>query len=134
MAMATQQKTLVQQKVAVQVKLMMENESLWAALLIFLGALFLLNTFPFYPIYLTFILAIVCGGVAYKVPWAGTGLSMVVTFPAVAYQSPLFAWVFAILLSGTCTFTFCVSWNSPWFVFWMVYHSWNACSFISFRI
>ncbi len=101
MAMATQQKTLVQQKVAVQVKLMMENESLWAALLIFLGALFLLNTFPFYPIYLTFILAIVCGGVAYKVPWAGTGLSMVLTFPAVAYQSPLFAWVFAILLSAT---------------------------------
>ncbi|MFH2106017.1 MAG: AAA family ATPase [Candidatus Micrarchaeota archaeon] len=99
--MATQQTSLAHQKVRAYLKMIQDNEEFWNSMLVFLGTLFLFNTFTFYPNPLNIILAIICGAVAYKVPWAGTGLGMVLAFPAVAYQSAPLAWLFTLLISLT---------------------------------
>lgn len=81
-----------------------ENEALWPALLVFLGALFLLNLFYFYPIWLTFILAALCGALAYYMPdkpFIGTILGVILAFPAIAYQAPIFAWLYTLIVSLT---------------------------------
>src|SRR3989344_4104715 len=96
---ALQQKTMASQKVAAYLKLAQENEGLWNAVLIFLGTLFLLGAIPFYPLYVVPLLALVCGAVGFRLPWAGTLLSMLLAFPAMAYQSAIFAWIFIFLLA-----------------------------------
>ncbi len=81
-----------------------ENEALWPALLVFLGALFMLNLFYFYPLWLTFILAALCGALAYYMPdkpFIGTILGVILAFPAIAYQAPIFAWLFTLIVSLT---------------------------------
>jgi len=93
------QKSLATQKVKAYVKLAQESEGLWQLILVFLGALFLLGAIPFYPIFLVPVLALICGVVAYKIPYAGTLLSMLFAFPAVAYQSPVFGWFFIIIIA-----------------------------------
>lgn len=93
------QRSLGRQKVAAYLRLMQENDSLWNGLLVFLGALFLLGTIPFYPLYLVPILALACGIVGYRIPWAGMILGMILAVPAVAYQSPLLGWIYLIILA-----------------------------------
>ncbi len=90
---------LAQQKVAAYVKLLQKDDHAWNALIVFLGALFLLGAIPFYPIYLVPVLAIISAAASYKVPWLGTLLSMVFAFPAAAYQNAAFGWLFLILIA-----------------------------------
>ena len=94
-----QGKSLTEQKVSAYLRMMQENEGMWHSLIVFLGALFLLAAIPFYPVYLVFILAAVCGFVGYKMPWFGTLLSMLFAFPAVAYQSTVFGLIFTLLIA-----------------------------------
>jgi SpoVK/Ycf46/Vps4 family AAA+-type ATPase/intein/homing endonuclease len=94
-------KSLSQQKVATYLKLAQDNEGLWKAVLVFLGSLFILGAFPFYPAPLIFFLALVCAGIAYKYPPAGTLASILLVFPAVAYQSPLLGWIFLLIIAIT---------------------------------
>ncbi len=93
------QKSLAGQKVKAYLKLAQESEGVWASVVIFLGALFLLGAIPFYPVYLVPILAAVCGVVAYKHPAFGMLLSFLLAFPAVSYQSAIFGWVFALVIA-----------------------------------
>ncbi|MFA6530254.1 MAG: AAA family ATPase [Candidatus Micrarchaeia archaeon] len=94
-------KTLNQQKVGTYLKLLQDNEKFWKSFIVFLGALFILGTFPFYPIYMIPILAFICGGIAYKMPHIGTLLSVLLVFPAVAYQSAIFGWLFLLVIAIT---------------------------------
>jgi len=93
------QKSLATQKVAAYMRLAQESEEFWQLIIIFLGALFLLGAIPFYPVYIIPILALICGIVGYRVPWAGTLLGMLFALPAVAYQSPVFGWVFLMIIA-----------------------------------
>jgi SpoVK/Ycf46/Vps4 family AAA+-type ATPase len=90
---------MAQQKVMAYLRIAQENEGLWSALLVSLGALFLLGAIPFYPVYIVPALALVCGAIAYKRPDIGVALGVVFAFPAVAYQSGIFGWVFIIVLA-----------------------------------
>jgi len=86
------------------------DENLWAALLVALGALFLLLSFPFYPTLLVPFLAISVGVIAYKSPRFGTLIGILLAFPAIAYQSPVFAWVYVLIVAITL-FEFLTSWS-----------------------
>ncbi|MCX8175023.1 MAG: AAA family ATPase [Candidatus Micrarchaeota archaeon] len=87
------------QKMLATVQMLRTDESLGGAILVFLGTLSLLLSFPFYPIYLSPILAGICGAVAYRQPPLGTIIGMFFAFPAIAYQAPVLAWVFTIVLA-----------------------------------
>jgi len=95
----TATRSLSGQKVAAYARLVQENEKLWWSLLVFLGALFLLGSVPFYPIYLVPLLAFICGFIAYRKPPIGVILGFVFALPAVAFQSPVFGWVFLMLFA-----------------------------------
>jgi SpoVK/Ycf46/Vps4 family AAA+-type ATPase len=89
------------QRLRATFRTLQENTDLGDAIIIFFGALFLLSVFRFYPIFLLPVLALVCAVAGYKAPWAGTLLAMLFTFPAIAYQSPVLAWVFTLAISIT---------------------------------
>jgi SpoVK/Ycf46/Vps4 family AAA+-type ATPase len=95
------QKSLATQKVAAYFRLAQESEKFWASLIVFFGALFLISAFPLYPFYVVVILALICGYAAYHTPWMGTMLSMLFVFPAVAYQAPVLALIFVLLIALT---------------------------------
>ena len=65
------QQSMAGQKVAAYLSMAQKSETLWSAVLVFLGALMLLSTIPFYPIYIVFLLAAACGAIAWKSPPAG---------------------------------------------------------------
>ncbi len=88
------------QKVRAAITSLREDTSLWPAILVALGALFLLSLFPFYPPWLSALLAIACGAVAYFHPPAGTFASLLLAFPSVAYQSPIFMWVYGFVVAA----------------------------------
>lgn len=92
-------KSLAGQKVAAYLRIMQESEGMWHSLVVFLGALFLLGAIQFYPWYLVFALAGVCGAAAYRVPWLGTLLSMLFALPAITYQSTVFGLIFLLLIA-----------------------------------
>lgn len=98
-ATAQKGKSLATQKVKAYLKLAEENEGVWAALIIFMGALFLLGAIPFYPVYIVPILALICAAVAFKHPAFGVLLSVLIAFPAVSYQSAIFGWVFLLVIA-----------------------------------
>jgi len=93
------EKSMLGQRVAANISLLQKNEKLWGAALIFLASLFLLGTAPFYPLYLVPLLALLCGAVAYFTrPTFGLILGLLIAFPAVMYQSALFAWLFLLII------------------------------------
>jgi SpoVK/Ycf46/Vps4 family AAA+-type ATPase len=96
--MAVQQ-TLAAQKVAVMLSTAQKSEALWSAVLVFLGAFFLLATIPFYPVYLVPILALICGAIAFKMPPAGLILGAVMGFFAVIFQSSVLGWFYILILA-----------------------------------
>lgn len=96
--MRVAQKSMTEQKVKAYVKLAQKSEKLWNGLIVFLGALFLLGAVPFYPIVLVPILALVCGIAAIKHPPLAVLLGVLLAFPAVLYQSPIFGLFFLIIL------------------------------------
>ncbi|MBU0532813.1 AAA family ATPase [Candidatus Micrarchaeota archaeon] len=105
-----QQQSLAGQKVAAYVSTLQKDESVSAALLVFFGALFLLSTIPFYPIYLVFVLATACGAVAYKKPPMGIIIGVLLAFPAIIYQSAIFGW-FYLLLATVILFEVFENWK-----------------------
>ena len=92
-------RSMGRQKMLANLQVLRTDESLSGALLVALGTLFLLLSFTFYPLYLVVLLAALSGAVAYKVPPLGTILGMFLAFPAVAYQAPVFAWLFLVFIS-----------------------------------
>ncbi|MFH0885318.1 MAG: AAA family ATPase [Candidatus Micrarchaeota archaeon] len=94
----TQQQSMAGQKVAAYFSMAQKSESLWNGLLVFLGTLMLLATFPFYPIYLVFLFAAVCGAIAMKNPPVGLIGGAVLTLLAVLYQSSVFAWFYLLIM------------------------------------
>ena len=71
------------------------------ALIIFSGCLFLLLLFKFYPIYIIPIIAFIAGVIGFRSAPFGIVFAEVLAFPAIAYQSPLFAWLFLLVMAGT---------------------------------
>ena len=85
------QQLMAGQKIAAYISLAQKNDSLWGALLVFAGALFLLSSIPFYPIYIVPILALLCGAIAFRNPPIGLIIGAILALPAVIYQSHVFA-------------------------------------------
>jgi SpoVK/Ycf46/Vps4 family AAA+-type ATPase len=83
-----------------------ENTAFANALLVMAGCFFLLITFPLYPLWLIPFILIMVGFIAYYHAPLGTMVSTFVAFPAVAYQSPLFAWFFTLVMSITLITSF----------------------------
>ncbi|MEW6748600.1 MAG: AAA family ATPase [Candidatus Micrarchaeota archaeon] len=98
MAQQGLQKSMAAQKVGAYLTLARQNESLWGGVLIFLGALMLLGSIPYYPIFLVVLLAAACGAVGFKNPPIGLILGVVLGLLAVIYQSPVFAWFYLLVL------------------------------------
>ncbi len=96
--MAAQQ-SLAAQKVAVMLSTVQKSETIWSAVLVFLGAFFLLATIPFYPIYLVPILALACGLVAARLPPAGLILGALLGFFAIIFQSSVLGWFYLLILA-----------------------------------
>ncbi len=94
----TQQKSMASQKVAAMLSSAQRSEPLWNGVLVFLGTLMLLATFPFYPVYLVFAIAALCGAIASKSPPIGVILGAVFCLLAVLYQSSVFAWFYLLIL------------------------------------
>ncbi|MDO8339616.1 MAG: AAA family ATPase [Candidatus Burarchaeum sp.] len=94
-------KTMREAKVRAVLMDLEEDPSLARALLVFLGTFFLLMGFPFYGPIASLIIAALAGALAYKSAPLGTIVMVVVAFPAVAYQSPLFAWLFGLVIAVT---------------------------------
>lgn len=93
------QKTMAQQKVASMVASAQKSDSLHAALLVFLGALFLISSFPFYPVYVTVAISALCGAIAYRKPPIGVLAGAIIAFFAVIYQTPVFGWIYVLVLA-----------------------------------
>ncbi|HII53403.1 TPA: AAA family ATPase, partial [Candidatus Micrarchaeota archaeon] len=102
MSASTQQlksATMSEQKVRATLQSLQENKELGNAVLIFLGALYLLVLFQFYPIYISFLLALACGLAAYRFPQVGIIMGIIFAIPALSYQAPLFVWPFMLIIS-----------------------------------
>lgn len=97
----TKFKSLKDMRLKAALKEVEGNTAFANALLVMAGCLFLLITFPLYPIWLIPFIVIVVGFIAYHHAPFGTIASTIVAFPAVAYQSPLFAWFFTMVISIT---------------------------------
>jgi SpoVK/Ycf46/Vps4 family AAA+-type ATPase len=90
---------MAQQKVAAYVAMAQRSDALWSAILVFLGALSLLGSIPFYPIYIVVVLAAVCGLIALKTPPGGVLAGTLLALPAIVYQSSVFGWFYLLILS-----------------------------------
>ncbi|MDD5340073.1 MAG: AAA family ATPase [Candidatus ainarchaeum sp.] len=97
---AVKQQSMGRQKVAAYLAMAQRSDSLWGAFLVFLGALALLSSIPFYPVYIVLALAAVCGLVALRYPPAGVVVGALFAFPAVVYQSAVFGWLYVMILSA----------------------------------
>ncbi|MFH1285501.1 MAG: AAA family ATPase [Candidatus Micrarchaeota archaeon] len=75
------------------------DESLANALLVVLGCAFLLLAFKLYPLPVIGVILLAIGVLAYKFPPGGVILGAIAAFPAVAYQSPVFAWLYILILA-----------------------------------
>ena len=79
------QRPMAAQKVAAYVSIAQKSETLWSAVLVFLGALFLLATIPFYPLFLVPLLAAGCGLMALRMPPLGVIAGVVLAFFAIIF-------------------------------------------------
>ena len=100
-ASSTEVHGMSKQKVLANIQMLRTDENLGGAILVALGTLALLLSFPFYPVYITVLLALLTGFIAYRAPPIGTIASMFLAVPAVAYQSPVLAWVFLMAVAVT---------------------------------
>lgn len=105
-----------------------ENTAFANALLVMSGCLFLLLTFPFYSIWLLPFLLLIVGFAAYHYAPLGTMLTTFIAFPAVAYQSPLFAWFFILVVSITLITSF-TYWHIISLLFVTVFAPFNSVGF-----
>lgn len=112
--MPQQNQKLSERKLQAQIQALRANDDLWKALLVFFAALFLLSAFPFYPLPVVFMLALAAGALAYKFPTYGIIASALLAFPSVAYQSPIFGWLFLLVIAA------------------VLFEAWEAWAIISF--
>ncbi|MEM4389690.1 MAG: AAA family ATPase [Candidatus Micrarchaeia archaeon] len=94
-------RSLREEKLKALLVSLQQNESLLAALLVAAGALFLLLAFAFYPLYLIPLLVLAVFAIAYRSPPFGTIAGVLLAFPAVMHQSPVFAWFFLLIITIT---------------------------------
>ncbi|MBN2477977.1 AAA family ATPase, partial [Candidatus Micrarchaeota archaeon] len=95
-------KSLQEQKVRAYFKYIQENEKFWNSVLIFLGALFILSSIPFFLAYMVPVLALICAVPAYyEKPHFGTLAGIILAFLSVMYQSPVFGFVFLLVVAVT---------------------------------
>lgn len=97
-------------KLKSMLRTLQSDDNLRNALLVFFGSLCVLMQFPFYPWPIAIVLAVVCGGIAYKLPPLGTLASLLVAIPAASYQNPLYGWMFMLGL-GFAAFESFNYWN-----------------------
>jgi len=88
--------------------MLLQMTQLWNAVLITLGFISFTLFFPFYSILLP-ILAIVVFVVGYHNPIFGTIASFLLILPAVAFQTPVLAWLFLVVI-GAVFFTVFSGW------------------------
>lgn len=93
--------SLKSQKLKAEIHYLLENEVFWRSVLIGLGALFVLLSFPFYHQVISIVLACIIGYIGSKKPSLAVLLGILLAFPAVAYQSAMFAWLFLLVISIT---------------------------------
>ncbi len=96
---AVKQQSMGRQKVAAYLAMAQRSDVLWGAILVFLGALSLLGSIPFYPVYLVPVLAAVCGLIALRTAPGGVVGGALLALPAVIYQSSVFGWFYLIIFS-----------------------------------
>ena len=89
---------------------LLDNKPFWDGLIIFLGSLFLLIDFPFYPVALSIVLALLAGFVGSRKPYLGLVVGLAAAYPAVVYQSPLLGWM-AMPVIAAVLFTMFKYWN-----------------------
>lgn len=124
----TKLKSLKDLRLKAALKEVEANTAFANALLVMAGCLFLLITFPLYPIWLIPFIVILVGFVAYHHAPLGTMMSTFVAFPAVAYQSPLFAWFFTMVISITLIASF-TYWQVICLLFITVFAPFNSLGF-----
>ncbi|MEW6036007.1 MAG: AAA family ATPase [Candidatus Micrarchaeota archaeon] len=98
MQQSAPQQSMAAQKVAAYLSMAQKSESLWNGVLVFLGTFMLLASIPFYPIYLVFVIAALCGAIAFKAPPIGLILGAVFGLPAILYQSAVFGWFYLLIM------------------------------------
>ncbi len=86
-------------KVASMLDTVQKNEKFWSSVLVFLATLFLVSTFPFYPIYVVPVIALIAAVIAYRLPPVGLIVGFFLALFAVIYQSAVFGWIYLVLLS-----------------------------------
>ncbi|MDD5317232.1 MAG: AAA family ATPase [Candidatus ainarchaeum sp.] len=92
-------RSMRQERVRAMLKSLQEDTRFIDAAIVVLGCLFLLLRFSFYPWwFIPFILAAV-GVVSFRSAAFGTIFACVIALPAVSYQSPLFAWLYLLVVS-----------------------------------
>jgi len=94
------QNSMAVQKIEAYVALAQKNEGLWSALVVFIATLMLLSSIPFYPIYVSFALALVCAAIAFRNPALGLIAGCLTGFLAVIYQSAVFGWFYLLVLAA----------------------------------
>ncbi len=97
--MPYEQKSISSQKVQAYAKILQADENFWHALLVFIGSLSILFAMPFYPSYIVPILALLCGGIAYRYAPMGTILSVLLALPTFAYQSYSLGFLFILIVA-----------------------------------
>ncbi|MFH1306140.1 MAG: hypothetical protein ABIH83_00585, partial [Candidatus Micrarchaeota archaeon] len=107
---AKELKSLSSQKLKAAAITLQENQSLWAAILITIGAFFIFSAIPFYGIFVSLFIALICGISGYFNPKIGTAFSLLFVIPAFAFQSPAFAWVFVLVAIGAALFELKENW------------------------
>lgn len=102
MQVQIQEASLTHQKIKAYFKMAQESENLWNAVLVFLGALFILSAIPFFPLFIVPILAIICAIPAYyEKQYVGTLLSVLFALLAFSYQSAALGFVFVLVVALT---------------------------------
>ncbi len=89
------------QKIRANIHYLLKNNTFWRSALIGLGALFLLLSFPFYHPILSIVIAFIIAYIGSKKPSLAVLIGILLAFPAVAYQSPMFAWLFLLVIAVT---------------------------------
>jgi transitional endoplasmic reticulum ATPase len=97
---APQQQSMAAQKVAAYLSMAQKSESLWNGVIVFVATLMLLSAVPFFPLYLVFLLAAVCGAISSKAPNIGVMIAAVLALPAFAYQSSVFALFYLFIMAA----------------------------------
>ena len=96
----TKFRSMRNERIKSMIKSVEEDVRFINAAIVMLGCFFLLYVFRFYPLWVLPFILVVVGYVAFRSAPFGTILSAAVAFPAVAFQSTLFAWLFMGILAA----------------------------------